>query len=44
MPPLIENDTYFATLPEKQTEQAKLVSPSSVGLERKKEGYVWAIQ
>ena len=33
-------DTYFATLPEKQTEQAKVVSPSSVGLERKKEGYV----
>jgi hypothetical protein len=33
-------DTYFATLPEKQTEQAKAVSPSSVGLERKKEGYV----
>jgi hypothetical protein len=33
-------DTYFATLPEKQTDQAKLVSPSSVGLERKKEGYV----
>ena len=33
-------DTYFATLPEKQTEQTKVVSPSSVGLERKKEGYV----
>ena len=33
-------DTYFATVPEKQTEQAKVVSPSSVGLERKKEGYV----
>jgi hypothetical protein len=33
-------DTYFATLPEKQTEQAKVVSPSSVGLERNKEGYV----
>ena len=33
-------DTYFATLPEKQTEQAKVVSPSSVGLERKKEGHV----
>ena len=33
-------DTSFATLPEKQTEQAKVVSPSSVGLERKKEGYV----
>jgi hypothetical protein len=33
-------DTYFATLPEKQTEQAKVASPSSVGLERKKEGYV----
>jgi Predicted integral membrane protein (DUF2275)/Putative zinc-finger len=33
-------DTYFATLPEKQTEQTKVVSPSIVGLERKKEGYV----
>ena len=33
-------DKYFATLPEKKTEQAKAVSPSSVGLERKKEGYV----
>jgi hypothetical protein len=33
-------DKYFATLPKKQTEQAKVVSPSSVGLERKKEGYV----
>jgi glutaredoxin-related protein len=33
-------DTYFATLPEKQAEQAKAMSPSSVGLERKKEGYV----
>jgi len=33
-------DAYFATLPEKQTEQAKIVLPSSVGLERKNEGYV----
>jgi glutaredoxin-related protein len=33
-------DTYFATLQEKQAEQAKVVSPSSVGLERKEEGYV----
>ena len=33
-------DTYFATLPKKQAEQAKAVSPASVGLERKKEGYV----
>lgn len=32
-------DTYFATLPEKQTEQEKVESPSSIGLERKKEGY-----
>ena len=33
-------DKYFATLPGKKTEQAKPVSPSSVGLERKKDGYV----
>ena len=33
-------DTYFATLPEKQSEQAKVASPSSVELERKKEGHV----
>jgi hypothetical protein len=35
-----KKDASFATPPEKQTEQAKVVSPSSVGLERKKEGYV----
>ena len=35
-----KKDANFATPPEKQTEQAKVVSPSSVGLERKKEGYV----
>jgi len=33
-------DSYFATLPKKQTEQAKAVPPSSIGLERKNEGYV----
>ena len=33
-------DTYFATLQEKKTEQAKTLSPSSVGLERKNEAYV----
>ena len=32
-------DTYFATLPEKKTEEVKVASPSSVGSERKKEGY-----
>ena len=35
-----KKDANFASPPEKQTEHAKVVSPSSVGLERKKEGYV----
>jgi hypothetical protein len=33
-------DAYFAASPEKQTEQAKVVTPSSVAMERKKERYV----
>jgi hypothetical protein len=35
-----KKDDNFASPPEKQTEQAKIVSPSSVGLERKKGQYV----
>jgi hypothetical protein len=35
-----KKDANFATPPKKQTEQAKIVSPSSVGRERKKEGYI----
>jgi hypothetical protein len=35
-----KKDANFASPPEKHTQQTKVVSPSSVGLERKKEQYV----
>jgi len=35
-----KKDAYFASPSEKQTEQAKIVSPSSAERERKKQGYV----
>ena len=36
-----KKDANFASPPEKQTEQAKVLSPSSIGPERKKEGYAF---
>jgi len=35
-----KKDSYFAALPKRQTNQSKVLSPSAVEMERKKEGYV----